>query len=65
MTYKEKLERLKSLESMADDCLIEIATLTKNTSILNRWYTIRDDIQFAISSLEADIEYYEFCRDNP
>jgi len=65
MTYKEKLERLKSLESMADDCLNEIALITNSVDISNRWYMLRDDIQFAISGLEAEIEYYEFCRDNP
>jgi hypothetical protein len=66
MNDTEKLERLKSLESMADDCIHEIAGLLPNVDV-NIWSRLRDSIQDEIGRLEAKVEYdnYEMIQTGP
>lgn len=57
MTPMEKLEHLKSLESMADDCIQEISNLLEDNSHYNTWYKISDNVKDSIATLEAEIEF--------
>ena len=57
MTKQEQLDRLKTLESVADDCIHEICAIIGEYAPRDSWYNISDDIQDKISGLQAEIDF--------
>jgi hypothetical protein len=55
MTNEEKIERLKSLESMMDDCMSEVNRLMWISP--HPWTIIQDSIEEEISLIQAEEDY--------